>query len=275
MTMPRNSKNLPTQADKPISRDEGIVLIGNDSDPLYHWFHSRLSQFGYDVGLWCLDDPASQDLDLMPPEGSLVINTVLEKPGFALNSYLVASKMEGFSKPRYILQNILAETLLQVQVGIEDDYHWVGYSAFGLYGRLGQPQLPAIETTQNIPEPIHQFLAEIQMPVVSVPACPSLITGRIVAMLVNEACSALMENVASAEAIDTAMQKGTNYPMGPLTWADAAGLDVILTVLNHLYALYKEPRYRPMRLLQEYVLSGRLGQKTGQGFYTYPQPVAS
>lgn len=253
--------------------NSGIVLIGNDADPLYHWFHNRLAAFGYDVGLWCLDDPESRDLDLMPPEGQLVVNTVLEKPGFALSAYLVAAKLEGVQAPRLILQNVLGETLLQVQTGIEDEYQWAGFSAFGLYGRWDQQELPAIEVCKQLAAPIAQFLTEIQLPFIEVPSCPSLVTGRIVSMLVNEACSALMENVASVEAIDTAMRKGTNYPMGPLVWADAVGLDVVLSVLNHLHAVYKEPRYRPMRLLQEYVLSGRLGQKTGQGFYAYPQLV--
>ena len=90
-------------------------------------------------------------------------------------------------------------------------------------------------------------------------------------MLVNEAISALMEGVASAEDIDNAMRHGTNYPEGPLAWGDAVGLDVVEAVLNHAYRVYREERYRPMLLLQQKVLAGELGIKTGQGFYTHQE----
>jgi 3-hydroxybutyryl-CoA dehydrogenase len=93
--------------------------------------------------------------------------------------------------------------------------------------------------------------------------------GRVLAMLVNEATSALMEGVASVQDIDTAMQLGTNYPRGPLTWADYVGLDVILAILNHLEDEYGEDRYCAMPLLRQMVDAGKLGRKAGEGFYSY------
>lgn len=96
-----------------------------------------------------------------------------------------------------------------------------------------------------------------------------LVRARILCCLVNEACSALQEGVASAGDIDLAMRLGTNYPRGPLEWADYLGLDTVLGVMEGLYREWGEDRYRPNPLLKRYVLAGKLGEKAGGGFYQH------
>jgi 3-hydroxybutyryl-CoA dehydrogenase len=98
---------------------------------------------------------------------------------------------------------------------------------------------------------------------------PGFIVNRILIPMINEAAFALFEGVASAEDIDKGMQLGTNQPMGPLTLADFIGLDTCLSIMEVLYAGFRDPKYRPCPLLVKMVEAGRLGKKSGQGFYRY------
>ncbi len=99
---------------------------------------------------------------------------------------------------------------------------------------------------------------------------PGFVSNRILMPMINEACFALMEGVASKESIDTVMKLGMNHPMGPLTLADFIGLDVCLAIMNVLYDGFKDPKYRPCPLLVKMVQAGYLGKKTKKGFYDYP-----
>ncbi len=86
---------------------------------------------------------------------------------------------------------------------------------------------------------------------------PALVVMRLVSMIVNEASEAVQQGVCDAPGVDTAMRSGVNYPLGPLAWADKAGLEVIYTTLNHLQQSYGSDRYRPSLLLQQKVYAGR------------------
>lgn len=98
---------------------------------------------------------------------------------------------------------------------------------------------------------------------------PGFVVNRILMPMINEACYALYEGLASVEDIDNAMKLGTNQPMGPLTLADFIGLDTCVAILNVMHEGLGDPKYRPCPLLKQYVSAGLLGKKTGRGFYTY------
>jgi 3-hydroxybutyryl-CoA dehydrogenase len=95
------------------------------------------------------------------------------------------------------------------------------------------------------------------------------VSNRVLMPMVNEAVYALMEGVASAEAIDQVMVLGMNHPMGPLALADLIGLDVCLHVMQVLHDELGDPKYRPCPLLKRMVAAGRLGRKSGRGFFEY------
>lgn len=98
---------------------------------------------------------------------------------------------------------------------------------------------------------------------------PGLVFPRILSLIINEAARSLDEGVATAEEIDVALRLGTNYPQGPLRWADEIGLDEVLAVLEGLLEETGDDRYRPAPLLRKMVASGRLGESAGRGFYRH------
>jgi 3-hydroxybutyryl-CoA dehydrogenase len=98
---------------------------------------------------------------------------------------------------------------------------------------------------------------------------PGFVSNRVLMPMINEAVFVLYEGIASREDIDTVMKLGMNHPMGPLTLADFIGLDVCLDILNVLYDGYRDSKYRPCPLLVKMVQAGRLGRKSGEGFYKY------
>ena len=98
---------------------------------------------------------------------------------------------------------------------------------------------------------------------------PGFIANRILMPMINEAIFSLYEGVAGVEEIDTIMKLGMAHPMGPLQLADFIGLDVCLSILNVLHSGFGNPKYAPCPLLLNMVTAGKLGVKTGEGFYTY------
>jgi 3-hydroxybutyryl-CoA dehydrogenase len=104
---------------------------------------------------------------------------------------------------------------------------------------------------------------------VAVNDAPGFVSNRVLMPLINEAAYAVMEGVATPEAVDVVMKLGMNHPMGPLELADFIGLDVCVDILNVLLEGLGNPKYGACPLLKKYVAAGWLGRKSGRGFYTY------
>ena len=104
---------------------------------------------------------------------------------------------------------------------------------------------------------------------VEVNEAPGFVVNKILVPMINEAVDLLYTGVATAEGIDTAMKLGANHPMGPLALGDLIGLDVCLAIMDVLYNETHDPKYRASLLLRKMVRAGKLGRKTGEGFYKY------
>lgn len=126
-------------------------------------------------------------------------------------------------------------------------------------------------TSDEVTERIMEMSKKLGKTPVEVNDYPGFVANRILMPMINEAIYCLYEDVAGVEEIDTVMKLGMAHPMGPLQLADFIGLDVCLSILNVLYDGFKNPKYAPCPLLVNMVTAGKMGIKSGEGFYDYSE----
>jgi 3-hydroxybutyryl-CoA dehydrogenase len=157
-----------------------------------------------------------------------------------------------------------------------DPARFIGVHFFNPVPVMGLIELiRGLATSAETVEAVEAFGRSLGKAIVHANDAPGFIVNRILMPMVNEACFALGEGVASIRDIDTACQLGLNHPMGPLTLADFIGLDTCLEICRVLYSGTGDPKFRPAPLLVKYVEAGWLGRKTKRGFYDYagPEPM--
>ena len=169
-----------------------------------------------------------------------------------------------------IASNTSSLSITALASGLQDPSRFVGMHFFNPADTMRLVEVIHGEyTSEATMQKTEKIAAEIGKTPIRAKENPGFIVNRILIPMINEAAGLLGEGIASAEDIDTAMQLGANLPMGPLHVGDLVGLDVCLAIMEVLQQETGEDKYRPHPYLRKMVRAGKLGRKTGQGFFDY------
>jgi 3-hydroxybutyryl-CoA dehydrogenase len=201
-------------------------------------------------------------------DADLVIETVPEK--MALKKE-VFQQIEKLAPAEAVLgSNTSSLPITELATAVTDPGRVIGTHFFNPAPVMKLVEIVVgLNTRQETVDAIIEFVKSIHKEAVVVQDLPGFVTTRIGLMFISEAILAYQEGIADKEDLDRAVKLGYNLPMGPLALADLVGLDVVLHVLDALFENYKDLRYRAPIRLRKMVQAGRLGRKTGQGFYKY------
>ena len=172
-------------------------------------------------------------------------------------------------------RTILASNTSSIPIGILAEASGRPSKVVGMHFMNPVPIMKLVEviraksTSDDTFDATFNLAEELQKVPVLVNDFPGFVSNRILLPMLNEAMFCVMEGVAEPEAIDTVMRLGMSHPMGPLTLADFIGLDTCLAIMKVLHKDLDDDKYRPCPLLEEMVKDGKLGKKSGSGFYNY------
>lgn len=241
--------------------NQAVVLVGNS--PLYTELYQLLNEKEYRV--------LSMEEAEKAPEA---VQVAIEVNSLDLNEK--AKQLQALDRllPAHI-PIVTTSLAITATEAASWTLHPERICGFGTLAPLAHRQLieiaPALQTEGATIDQTVAFFQSLGKETELVEDEVGLVFPRILTLIINEAAFTLMEKAATPHDIDVAMKKGTNYPYGPLEWADQIGLDEIYAISRGLHRDLAEERYRTAPLLRKLVLAKRYGVRSGQGFYSYEQ----
>ena len=212
------------------------------------------------------------------------IGTTLEIKDLSDSDIVIEAIIENVDIKKTLFKNlgnickdetILASNTSSIPIGILAEVSGRPAKVVGMHFMNPVPVMKLVEviraksTSDDTFETTFQLAQDLNKVPVLVNDFPGFVSNRILLPMLNEAMFCVMEGVAEPEAIDTVMKLGMSHPMGPLTLADFIGLDTCLAIMEVLHRDLNDDKYRPCPLLIEMVKQGKLGKKSGEGFYKY------
>ncbi|MCH7913725.1 MAG: 3-hydroxybutyryl-CoA dehydrogenase [Deltaproteobacteria bacterium] len=236
-----------------------IAIIGRSR--LAEELHRLSRDKGFDAALY-------PDAEKVAASSSIAVETLA---GSKDRKRKIIEKLDTVLAPSSVLlTSCLGLSTTHVASWVSRPERVVGFATFyPLEGKRVIELAGGLKTQEGSLKEAEGFFRALGKETVRTKDTPGLIFPRILSLIINEAVRSLDEGVAEAEEIDTGLRLGTNYPLGPLRWADQIGLNEVLAVLEGLQRETGDDRYRPSPLLKRMVLAGQLGESTGQAFYQY------
>ena len=196
----------------------------------------------------------------------LVVEAAIENMEIKKQTF---KELDAICKPSCIFATNTS-SLSITEIGGAVERHVIGMHFFNPAPVMKLVEIIAgLNTKPEDVEAVKKISEEIGKTPVQVEEAAGFVVNRILIPMINEAVGIYADGVADIEGIDTAMKLGANHPMGPLALGDLVGLDICLAIMNVLYTETGDSKYRPHPLLRKMVRGGKLGQKTGEGFYKY------